>query len=151
MWELTSFQMNRYFWVETLVFLWNALLKFFEHFTYQFQRNPTSRELFIFSSGFHLLLVSKSMLNVGLWVFSYAFVVPALDGQCWKLWWIQCGSSISGVQCEGLGWGGWLMDTNLEFWRGMEVEFAPKSEVAASQVVLLWYALIDFETWRGAF
>ena len=34
------------FLVETLVFFWNALLKFFEHFTYQFQRNPNLKRTF---------------------------------------------------------------------------------------------------------
>ena len=55
------------FWVETLVFFWNALLKFFELLHVLSKETQTSRELFIFFIFSTFLLVSKSMLNVGLW------------------------------------------------------------------------------------
>ena len=102
------------FWVETLVFFWNALLKFFELFTCPFQRNPNLKRtfhLFIFST---FLLVSKSMLNVGLWVFSYAFHGSSSFG--WPVLealvdFTQRQQRLRGpVRGLGVGWIGWMVD-----------------------------------------
>lgn len=53
------------FWVETLVFFWNALLKFFEKLYISFPKKPKPQNFFIFFIFSTFWLVSKSMLNVG--------------------------------------------------------------------------------------